>query len=105
MNILLIFTGLFIVVDNLDSTGLPRAAWNAIVGKRPFKTTGSVIGISIFVLIASQTVGNVPVIQLAKPNVEVKKPPSLSHPSHTPYRRCATLSQLTTLHIHYIYPI
>ena len=43
---------------------------NQIVGKRPFKTLSSVLGISIFVLIASQLIGNVAVIQLAKPNVE-----------------------------------
>jgi Na+/H+ antiporter NhaD/arsenite permease-like protein len=70
LNILLIFIGLFVVVDNLDSTGIPRAMWNSIVGKQPFRTTSSVIGISIFVAIASQFVGNVPVIQLAVPNVE-----------------------------------
>ena len=43
---------------------------NSIVGNKPFKTFSSVVGISAFILICSQFLGNVPVIQLAKPNVE-----------------------------------
>ncbi len=42
-----------------------------IVGDIPFKTASSVVGISIFVLISSQLLGNVAVIQLAKPNIEI----------------------------------
>lgn len=70
-NLLFIFLGLFVVVENIDSTGIPRKIWNAIVGKYPFDTSLSVTLISLFILIASQFLGNVPVIQLAKPNVEV----------------------------------
>jgi hypothetical protein len=44
---------------------------NSIVGKAPFDTIGSVVGVSLFVLITSQLLGNVAVVQLAKPNVEV----------------------------------
>jgi hypothetical protein len=69
-NLLLIFLGLFIVIDNLSFTGIPRFIWNKIVGNSPFHTFGSVLGISAFVLFTSQFLGNVPVIQLAKPNVE-----------------------------------
>ena len=43
----------------------------SIVGKAPFDTIGSVVGVSLFVLITSQLLGNVAVVQLAKPNVEV----------------------------------
>lgn len=43
----------------------------AIVGKVPFDTIMSVVGISAFVLITSQLLGNVAVVQLAKPNVEM----------------------------------
>lgn len=68
---LLIFLGLFIIVANVDSTGIPRQLWNGIVGKRPFDTASSVIGISVFVLFSSQLLGNVAVIQLARPNVEM----------------------------------
>ena len=70
-NLLIIFLGLFVVVENIDSTGLPRSAWNKIVGKAPFDNVASVIGISIFVLASSQFLGNVAVIQLAKPNIEI----------------------------------
>jgi hypothetical protein len=70
-NLLFIFLGLFVVVENIDSTGIPRKIWKAIVGKAPFDTPLSVTSISIFILIASQFLGNVPVIQLAKPNVEM----------------------------------
>lgn len=69
-NLLIIFLGLFIVIANLSDTGIPKAIWSGIVGPTPFKTFGSVFDISGFVLIASQFVGNVPIIQLAKPNVE-----------------------------------
>lgn len=37
----------------------------------PFDTVMSVVGISAFVLITSQLLGNVAVVQLAKPNVEM----------------------------------
>lgn len=70
-NLLLIFLGTFIIVANIDSTGIPRQLWNGIVGKRPFDSAASVIGISIFVLFSSQLLGNVAVIQLARPNVEL----------------------------------
>jgi Na+/H+ antiporter NhaD/arsenite permease-like protein len=39
------------------------------VGQKPFDTVASVAAISIFVLLSSQFLGNVPVIQLAKPNI------------------------------------
>lgn len=70
-NLLIIFLGLFVVVENIDSTGLPRNTWNKIVGKAPFDNITSVVGISLFVLATSQFLGNVAVIQLAKPNVEI----------------------------------
>jgi Na+/H+ antiporter NhaD/arsenite permease-like protein len=55
----------------MDSTGIPKSIWNSIVGEAPFKTITSVVGVSLFVLIVSQMLGNVAVVQLAKPNVEV----------------------------------
>ena len=69
-SLLLIFLGLFIVVEHLSSTGIPKVIWDSIVGGRPFDTFGSVFRISLFILIASQFLGNVPVIYLAKPNVQ-----------------------------------
>ena len=70
-SLLLIFLGTFVVVENVDSTGIPKRIWNNIVGKAPFDTFRSVIGISLFVLVSSQLLGNVAVVQLAKPNVEI----------------------------------
>lgn len=40
-----------------------------IVGKVPFQDIQSILGISTYVLLSSQFLGNVPVIQLALPNV------------------------------------
>jgi len=68
-SLLLIFLGTFIVVENLASTGIPHQLWEAIVGPNPFNNINSVVGISLFVLIASQFLGNVAVVQLAMPNV------------------------------------
>eukprot|EP01041_Mallomonas_annulata_P001780 gene1780-3449_t len=70
-SLLMIFLGTFVVVENVDSTGMPKMVWDKIVGSSPFNTISSVIGIAMFVLITSQLLGNVAVIQLAKPNVEV----------------------------------
>ena len=58
------------MVANVDSTGFPRQFWSAIVGRVPFKTAGSIAGISAFILLASQLLGNVAVVQLARPNVQ-----------------------------------
>ena len=51
------------------ATGIQELLWEAIVGLQPF-SSWSVIGISAFVLLASQTLGNVAVCQLAVPNIE-----------------------------------
>jgi hypothetical protein len=69
-SLLLIFMGLFVVLENVSSTGIPRAIWEAIVGDAPFKSASSVASICVFVLVASQLLGNVPIIQLIRPNVE-----------------------------------
>ena len=45
MNLLLIFLGLFVVVANLEATGIPKMVWDLIVGDNPFTSAGSVIGI------------------------------------------------------------
>eukprot|EP01033_Poteriospumella_lacustris_P008104 gene8104-5832_t len=68
-SLLFIFLGTFIVVENMAETGIPKALWQAIVGKVPFGTVTSITGISVFIVVASQLLGNVAVVQLAKPNV------------------------------------
>lgn len=91
-SLLIIFLGTFLIVANLDSTGIPRLLWyvmayggcccccysrlffvycrTGIVGRVPFQTFGSVVGISLFVLLASQLLGNVAVVEMAKSNVQ-----------------------------------
>jgi len=68
-NLLYIFLGLFVVVANMESTGLPKKFWDFVAGETPFQTTGSIISICMFVAIASQFLGNVAICQLAKPRV------------------------------------
>jgi Na+/H+ antiporter NhaD/arsenite permease-like protein len=41
-----------------------------IVGKVPFRSVMSIAGISGFILFTSQLLGNVAVVQLARPNVQ-----------------------------------
>lgn len=70
-SLLLIFLGTFVVVANIESTHLPHKMWTMMVGNRPFQTSSSVIYISIFVLVASQLLGNVALIQMAVPQVSI----------------------------------
>ena len=42
-----------------------------IVGNKPFQNASSIVGICTFVLLASQFLGNVAIVQLAKPNISV----------------------------------
>ncbi len=68
-NLLYIFLGLFVVVANMESTGLPKKLWDYIAGDMPFATTGSIVNICLFVAIASQFLGNVAICQLAVPRI------------------------------------
>jgi Na+/H+ antiporter NhaD/arsenite permease-like protein len=70
-SLLLIFLGTFVVVANIESTHLPKYAWSFMVGSKPFQTASSVAVISLFVLVSSQFLGNVALIQLAVPQVSV----------------------------------
>ena len=63
------------VYDDMDvinsfPTNVLLLCRNMIVGDRPFQSFTSVLGISLFVLISSQLLGNVAVIQLAVPNIQ-----------------------------------
>ena len=68
-NLLYIFLGLFVVVANMESTGLPKKLWDSIAGETPFQTSTSIFSICAFVAVASQFLGNVAICQLAKPRV------------------------------------
>lgn len=73
-NILIIFTGLFIVSGSFVHTGIPAYIWKAFAGDKPFTTAGSIVLISIYVSIASQLVGNVPVVYMAQNQVSELSP-------------------------------
>ena len=68
-NLLFIFLGLFVVVANMESTGLPKRLWDYIAGDQGFASTANTIGICVFIAVASQFLGNVAICQLAKPRV------------------------------------
>eukprot|EP00606_Chrysophyceae_sp_TOSAG23-5_P001083 GSChrysophyteH2.ASY1.ANO1.699.1 assembled CDS len=69
-NLLFIFGGLFVVVANLEGTGIPKTFWDMIAGDNAFQNSSSMVGICVFVALASQFLGNVAVCQLAKPRIE-----------------------------------
>lgn len=69
-NLLIIFIGLFIVSGAFLKTGLPKEIWSLCAGSKPFQTASSIIVLSIYTIIASQLVGNVPVVFLAKEEVQ-----------------------------------
>lgn len=69
-NILIIFIGLFIVSGTFLQTNIPQSIWNALAGKRAFGSFSSTLVLSLYVVIVSQLIGNVPVIYMAKEEVD-----------------------------------
>lgn len=61
--------GTFVVIGNLNSTGIPSSIWNKVAGKTPFKTIRSIVGLTFLVLLTSQVLGNVAIVVMAKPNI------------------------------------
>eukprot|EP01034_Spumella_vulgaris_P026334 gene26334-32900_t len=73
-NILLIFTGLFIVSGSFVHTGIPSVIWKGVAGSTPFQSAASLILISVYVSLSSQLVGNVAVVFMAKDEVSALSP-------------------------------
>ena len=73
-SLLIIFLGTFVVVANMESTHIPKALWARMVGARPFQSASSVVAIAVFVVLSSQLLGNVALIQMAVPQVSVLPP-------------------------------
>ena len=73
-SLLIIFLGTFVVVANMESTHIPKALWSRMVGSRPFQSASSVVAIAAFVVLSSQLLGNVALIQMAVPQVSVLPP-------------------------------
>jgi Na+/H+ antiporter NhaD/arsenite permease-like protein len=70
-NLLIIFIGLFIVSGSFLQTKIPKTIWKLFAGKRPFQTGISIFVLSIYIIVASQLVGNVPVVYMAKEEVQL----------------------------------
>jgi len=70
-NLIIIFSGLFIVAGSFVRTGLPEVMWNVIAGTggSAFKSGTSVCLISLYTIICSQLIGNVAVIIMASPEI------------------------------------
>lgn len=77
-NLIVIFSGLFIVAGSFVRTGIPSAVWDAVAGstKTAFRSGTSLFLISLYTIIASQLIGNVAVIIMASPEM-VKLDPDI----------------------------
>jgi hypothetical protein len=65
-----IFSSEIFQCPSTNSMSLCDHLRNKIVGKVPFRSVASIAGISAFILLTSQLLGNVAVVQLARPNVQ-----------------------------------
>ena len=70
-NLLIIFIGLFIVSGSFLQTKIPKTIWELFAGKTPFQSGISIFVLSIYIIVASQLVGNVPVVYMAKEEVQL----------------------------------
>lgn len=73
VNLLLIFTGLFIVSGAFVTTQIPRHLWDSLAtsggGGGAFQSWSSIAVLSTYIVTASQLVGNVPVVYMARDQV------------------------------------
>lgn len=72
-NLLFIFIGLFIISGAFVDTGIPRAVWNEVAGGSgaAFDSIQSTALVSIYVIVASQLVGNVPLVIMASNQLSI----------------------------------
>ena len=68
-SLLIIFLGTFVVIANIQTTGIPETIWASLAGTKPFQSVKSIVTLSTFVLFSSQLLGNVALIQMAVPGV------------------------------------
>jgi Na+/H+ antiporter NhaD/arsenite permease-like protein len=69
-NLLIIFIGLFIISGSFLQTGIPKKVWETFASNQPFQSFSSVFVLSIYIIVASQLVGNVPVVYMAKEEIQ-----------------------------------
>lgn len=77
--LLIIFAGLFMVSGAFVDTGIPGALWAAIAGAgsgeggqgqgQPFSTAGGTALLSVYIVLCSQLVGNVPLVYMAQDSI------------------------------------
>ena len=65
-NIICIFIGLFIVAGSFLQTAIPTVIWKYLAGKLPTSSLGYMLVLCLFVTVASQLIGNVPVVYMAR---------------------------------------
>jgi len=70
-NLIIIFSGLFIVAGSFVRTGIPEVMWNLVAGTggSAFRSGTSICLISIYTIVCSQLIGNVAVIIMASPEM------------------------------------
>jgi Na+/H+ antiporter NhaD/arsenite permease-like protein len=68
-NLLLFFSGLFIVVRGFNLTGVPESIWGAWAGAVSMHTGGGLLVFTLVVLVGSNTVSNVPLVLLLSPKI------------------------------------
>jgi len=63
--LLLFFAGLFVVTEGVARTGLTLAAWNGLAPLLGTSVTEQILGWSVFAVLGSQLVSNVPFVMIA----------------------------------------
>ena len=76
--LLIFFSGLFIVVGGVTTTGYPQAIWNSIFGSVDIYSSGGIVLFSLIVLLASNMISNVPAVVLATPLLVTMLNPQLA---------------------------
>jgi Na+/H+ antiporter NhaD/arsenite permease-like protein len=68
-NLLLFFSGLFIVVRGFNLTGVPEQIWGAWAGAVGMHSAAGLAVFAVVVLVGSNTVSNVPLVLLLSPKI------------------------------------
>lgn len=70
-NLIIIFTGLFIVSGSFVDTAIPQIIWYVVAGSHPFQSANSIFMISLYTIVCSQLVGNVALVIMASDQISV----------------------------------
>ncbi|RYG56631.1 hypothetical protein EON66_02430 [archaeon] len=67
--LLLFFSGLFVVVSGFNATGVPEWVWNLFASGVSMHTLSGLILYTVIILVGSNTVSNVPLVLLLSPKI------------------------------------